>query len=199
MTTSERSYYDRRAPEYDDWWLGTGLYAVRERPGWEAEVAQVQSVLANLPFHNVLDVACGTGFLTQHLRGTVVAVDQSWRMLKVARTRLHPPKVVQGDGLALPFRSANFECLCASHFYGHLRLAERQRFLVEARRVAAHVLIIDAGRHGQFGTEEVQQRVLKDGSQHSVYKRYFVAEQLAAELGGGEVLHAGYWFVAVLS
>jgi hypothetical protein len=29
-----REYYDRRAPEYDDWYLGRGLFAVRDRPGW---------------------------------------------------------------------------------------------------------------------------------------------------------------------
>jgi hypothetical protein len=39
--------------------------------------------------------------------------------------------------------------------------------------------------------------VLQDGSHHTVYKRYFTAEQLVAELGGGTVLHAGRWFIAV--
>ena len=28
-----REYYDRRAPEYDDWYLGRGLFAERDRPG----------------------------------------------------------------------------------------------------------------------------------------------------------------------
>jgi demethylmenaquinone methyltransferase/2-methoxy-6-polyprenyl-1,4-benzoquinol methylase len=41
--------------------------------------------------------------------------------------------------------------------------------------------------------------VLNDGSRHTVYKRYFMPEQLTAELGGGAVLHAGRWFVAVLA
>ncbi|MBV8731481.1 MAG: class I SAM-dependent methyltransferase, partial [Acidobacteriia bacterium] len=77
MTGAERAYYDQRAPEYDDWWNGTGLYAARERPGWDEEVAQLKSVVASLSFRKVLDVACGTGFLTQHLRGEVVAIDQS--------------------------------------------------------------------------------------------------------------------------
>jgi hypothetical protein len=39
--------------------------------------------------------------------------------------------------------------------------------------------------------------VLDDGSSHRVYKRYFRADELAAELGGGTVLHDGRWFVAV--
>jgi hypothetical protein len=41
--------------------------------------------------------------------------------------------------------------------------------------------------------------VLNDGSRHSVYKRFFAPDELLAELGGGTVLHAGGWFVAVAS
>jgi hypothetical protein len=39
--------------------------------------------------------------------------------------------------------------------------------------------------------------MLGDGSRHQVYKRYFDPDELAAELGGGTVLHAGDWFVMV--
>ena len=45
--------------------------------------------------------------------------------------------------------------------------------------------------------EERQTRTLNDGSSYRVYKRYFDADALAAELGGGRVLHAGDWFVKV--
>ena len=41
--------------------------------------------------------------------------------------------------------------------------------------------------------------MLKDGSRWEVYKRYFVASGLAEELGGGEVLFDGHWFVVVRS
>ena len=39
--------------------------------------------------------------------------------------------------------------------------------------------------------------MLNDGSRHAVFKRWFTPEELVAELGGGEVVHAGTWFVAV--
>jgi hypothetical protein len=45
----------------------------------------------------------------------------------------------------------------------------------------------------------MQERMLNDGSRHAVYKRYFTPAQLTAELGGGTVLYAGRWFVAVLA
>ena len=56
-----RSYYDDRAAEYDDWWLGAGLFASRERPGWHEAVAELVAFVAALPPARVLDVACGDG------------------------------------------------------------------------------------------------------------------------------------------
>ena len=38
---------------------------------------------ARLPPARTLDVACGTGFLTQHLKGFVAALDQSPAMIAI--------------------------------------------------------------------------------------------------------------------
>jgi demethylmenaquinone methyltransferase/2-methoxy-6-polyprenyl-1,4-benzoquinol methylase len=200
MNQAERAYYERRAQEYDDFYLGSGLYATRERPGWHEEVEALERMLRSLRFGAILDVACGTGFLTRLFQGRVAGLDQSASMLGIARTRVPGGSVVRGDALQLPFPAGTFDCLSACHLYGHLRLPERERFLSEARRVARQLLIVDAGLHSVgCVSEEVQQRVLNDGSRHTVYKRYFLPEQLTAELGGGTVLHAGRWFVAVLA
>ena len=199
MTEAERIYYERRAPEYDDWYLGTGLFAARVRPGWHEELEAVRACLRALPVRTVLDVACGTGFLTQHVAGSVVGLDQSLGMLRIARARLPGGRVLLGDALRLPFGPRAFECLLAGHFYGHLDRGARQRFLAEARRVAQRVLIIDAAWRDEVQPEEWQERVLLDGSRHMVYKRYFRPAQLAAELGGAQVVHAGRWFVAAMA
>jgi hypothetical protein len=73
VSAAMRSYYDDRAAEYDDWWLGTGLFASRERPGWHEAVAELVAFVAGPAPARVLDVACGTAFLTRHLRGEVTA------------------------------------------------------------------------------------------------------------------------------
>ena len=65
-----KEYYDTRAPEYDDWYLGLGPFAERDRPGWEEELAELIATLEALPPKRTLDVACGTGFLTRHLPAT---------------------------------------------------------------------------------------------------------------------------------
>src|SRR3954454_10658001 len=104
-----RAYYDQRAPEYDDWWLGTGLFARRERPGWSSAVDDVVGVLERLPSARVLDVACGTGFLTRHLRGAVTGLDQSPRMIAIASGRMPKARFVQGDAVPLPFADDQFD------------------------------------------------------------------------------------------
>ena len=192
-----KAYYDTRAPEYDDWYLGVGLFADRDRPGWDAELTALQEVIAALPPLGTLDVACGTGFLTRHLRGEVVGLDQSPRMLAEAKRQAPRATFVEGDALRLPFPDASFDRVFSGHFYGHLREPERRRFLRESRRVARELVLVDASRAHSDVDEHMSPRVLNDGSQWEVFKRYFTGEALAAELGGGEVLHEGTWFVAV--
>ena len=191
-----KAYYDRRAPEYDDWWLGTGLHADRDRPGWEEEVDALIRALGALPPAHTLDVACGTGFLTRHLPGEVVGLDQSESMLEIAQARVPGAVFVRGDALELPFPDAAFERVFTGHFFGHLEEEERRRFLAQARRVASELVVVDSALREEVEPVEVQDRVLKDGSRWKVYKRYFTADGLARELGGGHVVYAGRWFVA---
>ncbi len=194
-----KAYYDRRAPEYDDWYEGTGLFAGRERPGWIEERDALVGVVAGLPPARILDLACGTGYLTRHLRGTVVGCDQSAAMLVRARVQAPGVRLVRADALALPFADTSFDRLFTAHFYGHLLPDERPAFLNEAHAVAGELVVVDAGPRGGLPRDEWQHRVLGDGSRHRVYKRFFTGGSLAAELGEGRVLHDGYWFVVVAS
>ncbi|MCL2781880.1 MAG: class I SAM-dependent methyltransferase [Actinomycetia bacterium] len=189
------SYYDRRAAEYDDWYTGAGLFADQDRPGWHAEVARVVELVGALAPMRTLDVACGTGFLTQRLRGYVVGIDQSPAMVAIAQHRLPAGLAITGDALALPVADGAFDRVLTGSFYGHLPDRERAAFLAEARRVAGELVVIDAAQRPGVEPEQWQERVLNDGSRHRVYKRYFTVGQLADELGG-EPLFDGFWFVA---
>ena len=192
-----KTYYDRRAPEYDEWYRGIGRFAERDRPGWDDELAGLRKALEALPPVRTLDVACGTGYLTRHLPGEVVGLDQSAAMLEEARRQAPGAAFVHGDALSLPFDDAAFDRVFTAHFYGHLEPPERERFLREAWRVAAELVVVDSARRPEVEPEERQERILNDGSRWEVYKRYFSAAPLARELGGGETLFAGRWFVAV--
>ena len=192
-----RRYYNERAQEYDDWWLGSDLFAGRPRPGWSEEVEQLVAVIRALAPARTLDVACGTGLLTRYLPGEVVALDQSEAMVAVAAERMPGVPVLRGDAVPLPFADGEFERVFTSHFYGHLLAGERERFVEEARRVGGQLIVVDSARREDVPPEEHQQRVLNDGSRHTVYKRFFEPDELAGEIGGAELLHGGRWFVAV--
>ena len=150
-----------------------------------------------MPAASTLDVACGTGYLTQHLRGEVTGLDQSESMIEIASARVPGGRFVVADALPLPFGDGEFERVFTGHFYGHLEEEPRVRFLDEVRRVARELVVADTAVQPDHEPVEWQERVLNDGSRHQVYKRYFTGEGLAGELGGGEVLHAGPWFVVV--
>jgi ubiquinone/menaquinone biosynthesis C-methylase UbiE len=190
-----KAYYEKRAAEYDQWYEGTGLFATRERPGWVEDREALCAVLRSLPPARTLDVACGTGYLTRHLPGSVTGLDQSGSMIEIASARVPAGRFVVGDALPLPFADGEFERLFTGHFYGHLE--DPEGFLAEARRVAGELVVADSAIRPDHEPVERQERVLNDGSRHEVYKRYFTGEGLAEELGGGEVLHAGPWFVVV--
>lgn len=199
MNPAMRQYYDVRAEEYDEWWRDEGRFTARDRPGWQADVAAICAAVDGLPPARTLDLACGTGFLTAHLRGEVTGLDQSAKMLEVARRRLPDAELVEGDALAPPFAPGSFGRVFSGHFYGHLDEAQRREFVRVARTLADELVIVDSASRPDRADEEWEERVLNDGSRHEVYKRRFTADALAEELGGGETLHAGPWFVAVRS
>jgi demethylmenaquinone methyltransferase/2-methoxy-6-polyprenyl-1,4-benzoquinol methylase len=173
------------------------VFASRDRPGWEEDVAALCGVVAELPPARTLDVACGTGFLTRFLRGPVTGLDASEGMVEIARSRMPESRFVVGDGLSLPFADGEFDRVFTGHFYDHLQPGERERFLAEARRVAGELVVADSALRGEDEPVQWQERVLNDGSRHTIYKRYFTGDGLAEELGGGEVLMDGAWFVVV--
>jgi len=63
-----KEYYARRAAEY-------------EATSWDAfdplQREAVERFVASLPAGQVVDIGCGTGYLTRLLRGRVVGLDQS--------------------------------------------------------------------------------------------------------------------------
>jgi SAM-dependent methyltransferase len=190
------AYYDARAAEYDQWYDGTGVFVERDRPGWHDEVAAVVALVRALPAARTLDIACGTGFLTRHLDGLAVALDQSAEMVAIAQARLPGGVALRGDALHLPFADGAFDRVFTSHFYGHLVPDERRAFLAEAARVADEVVVVDTALRPGVEPERWEERVLNDGSRYRVFKRFLTGPGLAEELGGGEVLLDGTWFVA---
>jgi SAM-dependent methyltransferase len=184
-----REYYARRAGEYDATsWDDLDL---AEREAVERFVAALS------PGRRVLDIGCGTGYLTRLLRGTVVGVDQSEEMLELARRRVPHAEFLFADVPPLPFEDGAFDLAFSSAVYCHLAAAaERAAFLAEALRVAHEVVILEQVWQPGREAESWELRRLRDGSEYRVFKRYFTADALARELDGVTVFESAE-FVAV--
>jgi SAM-dependent methyltransferase len=192
-----KEYYDRRAAEYDDAYTGRGRWPFTQAPGLEAEIPLVERFVAELPESATLDVACGTGYLTRHLRGWTVGTDFSSAMLQQAEARTAADAFVRADALALPFGPNSFERVFSSHFYGRLRAGDRKRFLAECHRVAPALIVLDSPFQRDRPAEGERERELLDGSRYTIFKKYFRPDELAEELGGGDILLSTSWFLAV--
>src|SRR4051794_34856472 len=152
MNAAMRAYYERRAAEYDDWWLGAGRFEERERPGWYQDVSALIDVLLALAPARTLDLACGTGFLTRHLQGDVTGVDQSAGMIEIATARCKEAAFEVGDALA---PRPGFERIFSSHFYGHLDAEQRAAFLALPRD---ELVIVDSALRPDGVPEDWQER-----------------------------------------
>jgi hypothetical protein len=68
-------YYDGGAHDYDGGWRGSWLPYESDRARFEAERGALGHTISSLPAGRVPDVACGTGILTQYLKGEVTGLD----------------------------------------------------------------------------------------------------------------------------
>lgn len=138
---------------YETWYETVGHRADR------LEKALLKRLLTGFPrASTILEVGCGTGHFTrwfaeQGLQAT--GLDLSQPMLAEA-ARLGSPPCVQGDALALPFWTADFDLIALVTTLEFLR--EPVRALAEALRVARQGLVLGVlNRHSLLGRELKQE------------------------------------------
>ncbi len=150
----------------------------------------------------VLEVAAGTGYWTQVLSGTAVAItatDLNAETLAVAARRQYGSADVQllvADAYQLGTVPGEFDLMFCGFWWSHVARADVPRFLaaVSGRMPAGSPLILLDNRYVPGSVHPVsrigpdgdtfQQRELRDGSSHEVLKNFPSPAQLAADLAG---------------
>jgi len=147
----QRTGWDRAAARYED--------------GWRRQLAPAQERLLALaelrPGERVLDVACGTGLVTQAAAaavgagGSVLGTDISAGMIALARERGGDGHVryekMDAEALELPDDSFD-AALCA---LGLMYVPDPHRALVELRRVAGRASVAVWGARRRCGWAEI--------------------------------------------
>ena len=135
-----RSMFGAIAGRYD---LNNRLHSFGQDQRWRRAAVRLAAVTST---DDILDVACGTGDLTEAfaraLPRSVTGLDFTPEMLDVARVK-HPrrerpageptPVYLEGDATALPFDDASFDVLSIA--FGIRNVGEPARALAEFRRV----------------------------------------------------------------
>ena len=176
-----QAYYAARAPYYDTVYL---------KPERSEDISFLSTHLPQrLRGRTVLEVACGTGFWTQYLAGSVarlVATDGTAEPLDFARLRPGTEHVLfqQADAYALSPDLGRFDGAFAGLWFSHVPIESRIAFLLGLHALlqpGARVVLIDNNevQLGDFPIVETdghgntfQRRQLRDGTTHRVLKNF---------------------------
>lgn len=186
-----RAYYAARAPYYD---------AVYLKPERRDDIAFLASHLpSRFKARAVLEVACGTGFWTQHIAPatrSMTATDGTAEPLQFARLRPGTSEVtfLLADAYTLPAQLGTFDGAFAGLWFSHVPIGAREAFLASLHsRLApgARVILLDnnLAQLRDFPLSETdaegntyQLRPLRDRSVHKVLKNFPSRAELNALL-----------------
>ena len=186
-------YYAARAAEYE---------RIYDKPERQADLAALRELIPRmLADRDVIEIACGTGYWTQHIAPTaraVTAIDINDETLEIARAKRYPPGRVNfevADVYALAPRHEDYTGAFAGFWWSHVPVAGRRRFVEAIHRVlapGAAVVILDNCyvpgsstpiSHVDADGNSYQRRALADGSEHVVLKNFPTEGALRAEIG----------------
>lgn len=177
-----QDYYARRAHEYER------IYHKAER---QQDLAQLEVLLpALLADRNVLEIACGTGYWTEHIATqatSVLATDINEEVIQIATSKEYPRHNVtfrQTDAYAPAVDQQAFDAGFAGFWWSHIpkqRCMEfvqnfHQRLTADALVVFIDNLYVEGSstpltRFDESGNS-YQRRALDDGSEHEVLKNF---------------------------
>lgn len=186
-------YYARRAGEYER------IYAKPER---QEDLTTLRALLKQrLASHQVLEVACGTGYWTQVISESAVSVlatDLNEETLEIARGKPYPNRNVGfqlADAWSLPELSGSFTAGFAAFWWSHVPKQTISVFLEALHRklsAGAFVVFVDnrfvegnstpVARRDEAGNT-FQKRRLEDGSEFEVMKNFPTKAELRFAVG----------------
>ena len=102
----------------------------------------------------------------------------------------------QGDALALPFPDDSFDRVFTGHFYGHLEVPERDSSSRGAAR-GSRARLVDASKDPAASTSTCRRASSATARPGRSTSATSPGRGSLTELGGGDVLFEGAWFVVV--
>jgi len=182
------SYYRKRAEEYE---------LIYQKPERQKDLARLRDwLMGEMRDRDVLEVACGTGYWTEHVARvarSVTATDASGEVLDVARQKSYPDGQVQfvvADAFSLAGVPGTFTAALAAFWFSHVARCDQARFLkaLHGRLERGSAVVLLDNRYVEGSSTPIsrrdadgntyQLRMLRDGSAHEVLKNFPTASEL---------------------
>jgi ubiquinone/menaquinone biosynthesis C-methylase UbiE len=187
------SYYNERAEEYDDLYIGEGHFTL-DPDIYLKDVTKVSEMASGFGNGHLIDIACGSGFwMLSYARNCsrITLLDQSEKMLKECKKRVEKLRLInlvnfiQGDFLEVMLEDSTFDSALVGFLLSHLTIEQEKFFFLKLKRILksnGQLMIIDGAwndeRQKYTKRESIQERVLNDGRRFKIYKRYFEKSDL---------------------
>ena len=187
------TYYEERASEYDEVYLGKGPAMLGYARQYINDVAHISRLVAGFGNGQLIDIACGPGFWAPHYARNaerITFLDQSEKVLVECRKRITAlhlsavPQFICGNFFNTPLEPSAYGCALAGFLLSHLTRDEEERFfrrLKEILKPQAELMIIDSlwneERRKHRNKEGLEERTLNDGRRFKVYKRYLAESE----------------------
>jgi SAM-dependent methyltransferase len=195
LKTSMLTYYDERAPEYDELYTKGAVPGTSIAPQIRLREVESLSEIASAKLRgSVLDAPCGAGFwMVSYAAGcdAITLLDQSPKMLAESQKKAallgisDRVETRQVDLLSFDFPENRFDSVLIAFLLSHLTDEEMDHFMTGVRRACRKggtVVVFDSiwstARQANGDKSGTHRRRLKDGREFDIYKRYFAPEDL---------------------
>lgn len=180
-------YYNERAGEYDEVYLGKGTIIPRPEL-YKNDAVRVSEFVSTFGKGHLIDIGCGTGFWLPYYHKNcelITLLDSSVNMIEECKRRAAGLNIllkclfVHGDFFSNKFEST-FDSVVIGHLLCHFETEQEHQFFEKLKQIIslkAQILIIDSlwndTRKGYRSKEGLQERILKSGKKFKVFKRYY--------------------------
>jgi putative AdoMet-dependent methyltransferase len=181
-------YYDERAPEYDEVYLGKSP-SIPEPEAYARDVKEIKTICRGFGSGHLIDIGCGTGFWMPCYAkncNEITLVDQSRSMLVQCQRKVNELDsdicihLIKGDFFDVRFLSKVYDTTLVAFLVSHLDDEHVQIFFRKIKSILkpnAEMLWIDGSwsrRRARYRHKEsLQERVLNDGRRFYIFKKYF--------------------------